>query len=338
MSGVSGAGRPSMPSAARVFPAGEGKIVVAPAPRTPGSASSAARARSTKRDQVVGRIAEIGACLPLKAAKHHRGGCEERERQRDFADDERLHQPPAVAAARRSQVILERRLQIAARRAPGWSEAGRHRRGARDRRGKAEGGGVDGDAVDDVAERSRHERHKHVRNPGRESEAAHCASRCEQSALDQELHHAAGPRRAERCLDRHLPPACDRARQKQARDVGADDEQHETHGGEHREHDASLIADEQVAQRERRQRHPPVPGRVLALEPRANRAQVGRGLRKCHVALQARLHIEPPRPRRIAGETHRKPDVRFVRIAEARRHDADDRSRAAVDRQRRADD
>ena len=186
--------------------------------------------------------------------------------------------------------------------------------------------------------------------PGGGEQAGGAAHRAEQEAFGQELADEVGAGRAKRGADGDLALALRRARQQQAGDVRARDQQHETDGAEQHQERGADAADDLVAQRLQPDGAPRVGlwkvprlplGECLELGARRREArarlQAGEDLEVVHVPLgeQVARHVER---RRGHDERREHPDARVLGIVEGSRHDAEDRVRHAVDLDPAADD
>ena len=99
---------------------------------------------------------------------------------------------------------------------------------------------------DDAAER-RHGGRRH-------EDAGRAAKQSEHGGLDEELTAKAPGGRAHGGADRELPSAVAGAREEQVGDIRAGDEEHQSDGAEHREHNRPCVADEIVFDRQHPQR------------------------------------------------------------------------------------
>ena len=252
------------------------------APRRLFAAVGSARRRDRGGEEPFVTEAEIDVLQRDEALDEERGGHDERHRERDLGDDQQ--RPESAGAGRLAAAVSEgwaqvgvrslgsdppsRPLGASARQAPGLTQDGReaghdggehadgggeeeHRPIERDVLQTRGRGGGDGDEAADA--------------PRREEEAEQTADRRKQHALEEQQAYDLPAAGAERDTDRDLPRAVGRAREQQAADVRAGDQQHERHGRrQHQEHRPN-VADEIVVQRD--ERHPGVlPLRILAAE------------------------------------------------------------------------
>lgn len=162
----------------------------------------------------------------------------------------------------------------------------------------------------------------------------------EQRALDEQQPHqpvAAGP---ERGAHRQLLLPRDAAREQQARDVGARDQQDEHYRRQHRgEPGPGGRLDEEVVQPQQVHTPAPVGGWVPRRQPASERVELGlRGGRGDPLAQQANGPKRTPLPMLVAWRRIREPEVVMLGEAEARRHDADHPHAATVDGNRPSDD
>ena len=162
-------------------------------------------------------------------------------------------------------------------------------------------------------------------------------------AFDQQRPHQRGAAGAHRDAHRQLAAAADRADQHQARDVDADDQQHQADRAEQHEHRLADVADHRLAQRMDRRRGVAIGARKIARQPaRAIARMSSRARSSVDVRLQPADHLDVVRAalrfQVPGGEPERHPELGSQRILEACRHHADDFARDAVDRQLLADD
>ena len=149
--------------------------------------------------------------------------------------------------------------------------------------------------------------------------------------------------RAEGAANRQLLLPRGRARQQQVGDVGAGDQQHETDGAEQNQQRARDIADDLLVHRHQPHAEPCI-GRILAFEPRGDPIHV----RLRGAARDARAQAADDRQPERAARLHQlrepfrgckwRPELRFLGVGEAFRHDADHLVRHAVEHHRAPDD
>ena len=176
---------------------------------------------------------------------------------------------------------------------------------------------------------------------GRDDDAAESAQRRDEQALHHELPREPDAAGAQRDPHRELPRAGGRARDEEAADVGARDEQHEGHGDRQDERHRPHVVHHARLQRLDEHAALRVGVRILAREPPCNRFQLRLGARDRHVIFQTGDDVEVVRSAAGAGariEPERNPRVGFQMKAETFRQDADDEIRLAVEVQPLAQD
>ena len=183
------------------------------------------RERQRSRQQLLGTPAMVAHGEPIDAADEEAGGRQQDERERDLGDDEAVAQAMVGPGRRAAAPLLQRLVDVAARRQPGRQDAeqdaGEHRRA----RGEGEHRAIErhrqahlpGD-LDARAQR--------IGRPRGHQQAEATAGEPEQHALDQRLADHAEPRRPERGVQREVAGPADVARQLQVGQVGARDQQH----------------------------------------------------------------------------------------------------------------
>jgi hypothetical protein len=156
-----------------------------------------------------------------QAAQQQAGADEQDGGERDLGDDQALAQAACPRSpARRSQPLLERVRERAARSLEGGREAADHRRRDRDEDRERD----DRRAQVHSRERrrvGRRDRDEETDGRAREPEARHAPEQREEQALRQQLPDDARASGAERRSDRHLLPPPHAARQEQVRHVDA---------------------------------------------------------------------------------------------------------------------
>ena len=163
----------------------------------------------------------------------------------------------------------------------------------------------------------------------RDGDAERRAHHGEQHALGEELPDQAAAARADRRAHRDFALAHGRAREQQARDVGAGDHQQERRRAEQREQRRAEDSRRPRSRAASRARVPLAVGRrVLRAEPRRQRAQlVVRRLDRSRPASAGTIDSMKCAPRLCCATSHVQPlpHVGVVRILKALRHHADDR-------------
>ena len=280
-----------------------------------------------------------------KAGEQQARADEQDDRQRDLDDDQRRAEASAALAGGAARAILERFVQrrarcVQRRREPDQKRRHeRHATGERDRAPVHRQHGVRRQLRAD-------ERLDRGERPQCEQQADGARHHREDEALDEEVPHHARPRRAERLADGDLLAPRGQASEEERGDVGARDEQHESDCAEQR-------VERRLERTDQRGHEEPRLGDGVGVEPRAellavaarDRQQLLLRVRERHAGLQSRdglrvacagLHL---RRREAADlEDARREHLHLTeRRAHARRHDADDFPRLAVERDRLAD-
>jgi hypothetical protein len=190
---------------------------------------------------------------------------------------------------------------------------------------------------------SRRERLKQIRAEDGEHQPRGTAEQPQHEALGQQLTHQPSAVRAEGGADRELAlPRCG-ACQQQVRDVGAGDQQDETHRAKQNEQRPFHIADQFLMQRNQPDPDPGV-RRILLLEARGNRIHLGLGRRACDARLQPADDRQPVRSTggeqslELPDRRERHPELGVVGMLEARGHHAQDFVRHTVQHDALADD
>ena len=202
------------------------------------------RQRLPDRVHTLGVEAEIDSANVLVAAQQQTRADDEHHAQRDLRDDERAHQPrPAAddAARLRAQHGLGRRRARAQRRQEPEQQRGEPCHRCRER----ERAPVERDRLR-ARQRAGIEAQEAVEERDRGSDAERTAGEREQHALGEQMRDEPPASRAEREAHGELAPAAFTAREQQAREVRADDEQHEPHGAEQHRELGPNVADDLV--------------------------------------------------------------------------------------------
>ena len=274
-----------------------------------------------------------------RAGKQH-------ERQRNFSDDERLTQSVAASAARSAPFVLQRVARLGARRVQ------RRHQTEHDRGGDGEAEREQQHAGIECTPRRRGMSHRTGRDqcrlaPRREQQPPAPAEHGERQRLGEQLADDPPATRAERRADRHLaPPHCS-SREQQIRDIGARDEQHHADRGEEDEKPGLVIPHQHATQRHRAHRPIAVRVGVLRGEARGDRASSAFACSRLVPARRWPMPRMNEAPRCSANcaiipiAVRRQPGLHWLRVKgklERCRHDADDRRRLAVERDRPSDD
>ena len=284
--------------------------------------------------------AEVGVLQVEEAAGEECRPDQQHDRQRHFADDQRVAGPVARAALAGAAALAQGRHEVALRHV-------RSRRQAEDESGEH----ADGDRVDQrqVVETKIDEiRHVVGRDPGSQQPGADVGQRdaerrrdgAEQHALGEQLADDAAAPGAEGGPHRHLAGPSGGPGQQQVGDVGAGDEQHEGDRAHRRQgHGAHVARD--VVRGERLGAHPPAGvGRMLGGEPGGNRLQLVAALVERPPGSEPSEHLEIAA---LAGGAlrhrgQRNPRVLQERELDPRRQHADHRVGQRVHGDRPADD
>ena len=179
-----------------------------------------------------------------------------------------------------------------------------------------------------------------AQDPGRQEDAERTAGERQQQRFAHQLCEQAAGARADRRSNRELAPASRRARQHQAADVAACDQQHRADRAEEHEHGEANVANELIAKRHEVDRPAGVEVRLLGAHLREDALHFRLRLIARDVGFHASDADQAP-----AAKRHlRRQLIRQESIGgesedfETARHDADHRDGRAVDRQLLSDD
>ena len=182
--------------------------------------------------------------------------------------------------------------------------------------------------------------------PLRQEDAGAAGDRCEEHALDEQLTDNPAASGAERGANRHLAATGNAAGQQQIGNVRARDQQD---AGNRREQDGqrgAMLADDSLLQRRDANQSRGVALRVVAREPFADRAELGRRLLERRIRLKPRDRVHQVGAanggelRADLRRRNRQPRLDAFGLdweVEAVRRHADDRDCLAFDRRGRAD-
>ena len=256
---------------------------------------------------------------PRRDEQDHRGGY--------FRRHQEGAQPLGTSTRPASRSFAETGEIAIARYAQRGHDAEPQARGEGGDRGEDQNTQIDGRGLGH-GERRRHEAREQGHGDDGDRDAEQATDKREHEALGQQLAHEPLAPRAERGPHRQLLAPLEDAREEQAREVRAGDEQHTERGaGEPHEHQAVLRGD-LVPQRVHGRAGPEILFRVVALELLGD--DVHLRLRR----LERHLRFEPGQDVQIVVvairvlrrvELERRPHLRVAsREHERRRHDADD--------------
>ena len=275
----------------------------------------------------------------LEAARQQRRTDQQHDGQADLGHDQRAARSPsraaAVAAAAR---LLQRPLHVAARhqhrRHDAEGDRGQQRQGDR----KRQHARVEADAGQPRQLDRRRGDQRLDRSDG-DGDAEHGPHDREQHALSEKLPNQAAAARADRRADGDLPLPHRRARQQQARDVGAGDDQQKRRRAEQREERRPEDADDLGRERNRTRGVVAVGGWIFNPEALRQRAQLVVRSLDGDTRFQPGDRLHEMGAAAVLGDVPRDamPDVGPVRIRKPLRHHADDGEQRAVERDRLAD-
>ena len=181
---------------------------------------------------------------------------------------------------------------------------------------------------------SRTQRHQRARAPEGEQASGSACDKREQQALGDQLPDDPAAPGAERRANSNLARAGRRLPQEQRGGVGTGDQQHHAHDTPQEVQRQTHVAHELVLQTHGRHATPFVAVRVLLLEARGNRGQLGLCLFERHVRFESRHGKEiVSGAAGLAGRLG-NPNIGLGGEVEACRHHADDRMHAGTDTNR----
>ena len=238
----------------------------------------------TPSDEKPGSTARTRARLRRRSPERHH----DEKREGDLRDEERRALPSAAGRRRRSEdAVLQGRLRVRAERRERRGEPEENSGRDRGREGKQEHGAVDAglgqprDVFGRGGEQGR-------RGPDGQEEPEAPAEEREQDAFRQELTHHAGAARADGRADGKLALPGGGAREQQVRDVRAGEEQHEGDRGKEGPERRPGFGDAALEKRDDHRPLAAVGPRVLRLEPRHDRVELGPRRRERGARRQAR--------------------------------------------------
>ena len=174
------------------------------------------------------------------ASEHERCPDEEHERDGNLHDDEGVSErEPAKEASRprRHRLGLQRGDELTAARLQSGREPEHDAAHDRDHKREEKDASVQSEVESDRERERRFERQNRFRRPVRDQKSERAAESRQQHALRQQLARQSPPRRAEREPDRDFALTGRRARERHVGDVGARDQEHETHDRHHHQGD-----------------------------------------------------------------------------------------------------
>ena len=287
---------------------------------------------------------EIDRLQPLERLHDETAGDEQGGGDGDLGDDQRRKRsaplPPGACAVLGA---LHRGHEIGgAGRLECRSKAGESARRQRDRQREQKHPSVDAEIPQPQTKArglNRAQGREQRDEPDREQHTDGAARRREQQVLREQLAHQAAASGAQGSADGNLALARYAARQKQARDVRAADEQQEPDSdGERIEKPlcpAVEVGKQLSSERNDAKRPATADLRMLLLEPAGKRLELRIGLLQRHAGLQAGDELVRRRGKlrhrqRVEAYLHRDPHLRGVRDIEAGRQRADHHMRNAV--------
>ena len=297
-----------------------------------------ARQRQPHRQHAPRLEPRVDALHVHEAAQQQPGAEEENDRQRDLRDDQRLPHAMARAPGARAAVRLQRFVRIGPCGLKRRQDPDEQPRGCREREAPQQHPAVDARSKIEHRELRGDQRRRRLQADVREQKPCGRAGEREEQALGQQVTREPPPPGAERKAHGQLALPRRRAREKQVREVGARDEEHERHGAEEHERGRTRVLEQR--RRPRRRRQPPA--LVFVEPPSLGRIDRAGNRRQLRVRLLKRDARREPRQRRelpdVPGHlrgvaTPGNPQVRADEQQPARHH-ADDRRRGASDSDR----
>ena len=246
------------------------------------------RQTDLRGEQTIGAHAGINAAKPGESLDQETGANQQDQRERYFGHDQRVADPtfplrPAGAARARFQSSIE----IDVRRLPGGDKAendsgreGKKKRECEDcavQLSRADPWNISG-----------HDGHQRVGPPFRNEQSQSAAQSGKKQTLGQELANDSNAARAERTAERDFLSAPRGARQHEIGDVRIGDEQQAGDRAKQNIKRGPNVAHQFIAQRLRSGAPLCIRFRILFLQGRGDRAQLGVCLRDGHARFQAR--------------------------------------------------
>ena len=272
--------------------------------------------RDRERQQVIGLESGRDAREAPQIEDQRAADREQRERQRDLGDDQRLREPANACAGRRADAGAQDLDRRGPRRLPERRDAADDARDDRHSRCERDAGPVQGHLVGARDEVSA-DRDRRAHEPDAHDDAGRGAGDRDQETLGEVLDRELPLRDAEGDARRRLARPRHRPRQQQAGDVGAGDQQKQTGGEEEQQQRRPNLADEPFAQVEdprgvRRMRR-----RVERGDLGGDARDVGLRLRERHARLSPRVAevVERVGVRARAGRIEKEPDVGVEALA-----------------------
>jgi hypothetical protein len=168
----------------------------------------------------------------------------------------------------------------------------------------------------------------------RNRDAQHSARQGQHNAFRQQLPHHAASGRTERRAYAKFTCARDGARQQQAGNIRASNEQNKTDSAKQQQDRSLYVADDLLLQRSHHDPDAAVRVRILTVKVRLNRVHFGLGLSHCHARFEAREHCDcvhrtlPKDGGHVRAQ--RSNDVRVGKEMEARREHSHDCKALAI--------
>ena len=167
-----------------------------------------------------------------ETARQQAGGDQQGGGDRDLRDHQAVPQPRRVTSgARAAAAVAHQALHVGARGVQRGNQSEDQRRRAGERGRERQDAPVEMNHVQ-ARKVLRHQSGEHARADDRERESEHAAEHGQQETFRQDLADQAARARAEREADGHLAAADDRAREQQAGDVRAANQQDGGRGGD----------------------------------------------------------------------------------------------------------
>ena len=300
-------------------------------------------------EHVLDRHPGVHVLQPDDFPHDERGAKRQHERERDFDDDEGVTNASVSAAHRRVTTrLLRDGLHVHASGGERRRKTEQHRRREAGQQEKPEGPPVERDFVR-AGNLCRTERDQKIGAPSRDGHADQTAGKRQQKALDEKLPDQAQAVRAECGARRDFADPHGHPRQEQVRNIGARGREDQADGGKQHPKRSTHRPQHVVGQRD----EPDADAgsrRRLCFEPRRDRAQFGgRGVNR-DTWLQPGRDVAASLPQlsgRRPQRRERDPQIgpgfrqrarqaggRAVRKLKRIRHDAEDRERPAVERDR----
>ena len=299
----------------------------------------AVHGRDRHRDDARRVESGIDGLQPDQAAHEEHRARGHDDGQRDLHGHDRRTQAGRSRPHDAAPLLQRARHGLDARRLQGGHEAEESGRGQRGQAREGEGVEIQLDLVE-ARQGVGRGRAQRVDRPAGQEDAEQAARGGNHEALRQELRGQPAASRAQRRANRDLPLAGSGADEHEVGDVRAGDQHHERdHGQQDEERAPQVGADDRVVDRPHGHGPPAVRVRVRGLQAGGHRLQLGPRRRHRDSGPDAREHAQvAPRTVVARAQLEGRPGLGGAAgNGEARRHDARDRVRLAVEGQRAAD-